>query len=115
MALESAVIGMELVSLHLMEVNAQDKESHCCSYFSRGFVSYSGLGNLASELTGKWRWQEILMDSWGKDLKEARTKLQSYTQSTQTCSEGKGATKWKLQSHFSYEYHPILSHLDNLQ
>lgn len=67
-----------------------------------GFVSYSGLGNLASELTGKWRWQEILMDSLGKDLKEARTKLQSYTQSTQTCSEGKRATKWKLQSHFSH-------------
>lgn len=55
------------------------------------------------------------MDGWGKDLKEAQRKLQSYMQSTQTCSKGKGATKWKLQSHFLYEHHPILSCLYNLQ
>lgn len=35
LALESAVIGMELVSLHLVKGNAEDKESCCCSYPSK--------------------------------------------------------------------------------
>lgn len=78
----------------------------------RRLVSYFGFSNLDSELTGKWKWWEILMDICGKDLNEAHIKFQSYTQSTQTCSEGKEAKKWKLQSHFFYEHHPILSHLD---
>jgi len=63
---------------------------------------------------------EMVGNSYGQlgeakmPLSEAQTELQSYMQSTQTRSEGIRAKKWKLQSDFFYEDHPILSCL-NLQ
>lgn len=99
--MESAIIGMDLESLHQVKENAP----------SRSLVSYFDLGNLASELRNG-HGEKFL---WIAEAKISRRHRQNWNmQSIQTCSEGKGA-QWKLESRFFYDCHPILSCLDNLQ